>query len=221
MGEATNLTFFDGEKTHKLTTSGFSPNGDPRYVANVAEERPRSIISPLALKPAFLAFRGLEPQVSEFNLDGLEIVAQDALTVTVRQPDTVISRYELILKRDQGLMPIAVRIFYNGKLYAEGTISYGRADGPPYVPETWSMVNYTPAGITTAVSKVQSFSLTPSIDLASYTFEIPKSTHILPMIELEQSAGSQRGWSVALTICITVLLLILVARKRLLRTKPS
>ncbi|MEX2317567.1 MAG: hypothetical protein WD669_10480 [Pirellulales bacterium] len=216
--EFTTSTFFDGEATHRITASGkLHKDGEPQRMGRRTEEPPDDeIIDLLSLKPAFLAFRGLESQVSRINLDDFEIVAQDAATVTVREGEARIY-HELVLQRDLGHMPIGFRIFAARGLVAEGTISYRNADRPPYVPETWSAVHYTKIGTTTDVSKTEVFSLTPSIDLASYRLEFPKGTFVPRPKQNDPGrvVGNGRQWSIWLTLCIVVVLAALIIRKRL------
>jgi hypothetical protein len=220
--EFTTSTFFDGQTTHRITASGkLHKDGEPQRMGRSTEEQPiDEIIELLSLKPAFLAFRGLDSQVSRINLDDFEIVAQDATTVTVRQGQARIY-HELVLQRDLGYMPIGYRIFAARGLVAEGTISYRNADRPPYVPETWSAVHYTKIGTTTDVSITEVFSLTPSIDLASYRLEFPKGTYVprSPQSGPKRVVGNVRQWSVWLTLCIVVVLAALIIRKSLRQSK--
>jgi hypothetical protein len=178
--ESRTSTFFDGKKSYSLLSdTAIATNPNFTGIGQVEEAVPREIINLISLKPVFIAFRGLDKQVSRVNLDDYKITAQDASSVTLRQQKLKGLIQEIVLQRNKNFMPIAFRIFADDKVAAEGTISYQPGDHLPYVPESWSVVAYTSSGTTIGIRNVDSFSLKPATDLATYTLAFPEGTHII------------------------------------------
>jgi hypothetical protein len=166
--------FFDGKETYYLRES--SPPGEDREankvsrLGSIREGLPTQIVALLSLKPIFLALRGSDAPISRLDFDNYQVTKQDEKNVTL-QGDR---GKELVLDRDRGFAPVQ----YRGPDW-EIKIDYTDGDGPPYVPNRWSFSSFHPEGDSTTVIQRVSFSLLPTIDLATYRLTFPEGTYVI------------------------------------------
>jgi len=208
--ENTITHFYDGNEFRTLVkpTTG-RPSG------TILNSNPIAAAS--SVVALFLCFRGLEATFPGTRLEDCAISDGHGAAMTLMGTKNKMT-FDLELDPAKGFMPIRYSTMdpQTKQKRFEAKITYREGDSVPFVPNTWSIVEFHRSGPITTVSQLDEFSTSPSINLKEYKLEFPEGTVIAGTTRRTIAIGSPLRPRLAATIIsaiIVLALLYLVMRK--------